>query len=327
MDAADFAAAVHVLRGGGLVAFPTETVYGLGADAADPEAIHRLYRIKGRPADHPAIVHLADAADVHDGWVADWPAAAERLAQACWPGPLTIIVTAGPRAARETLGGADTIGLRVPAHPIARRLIRESGTGIAAPSANRFGRVSPTTAEHVRNDLGEDVDVILDGGPCPVGVESTIVDCRSDPPRLIRPGGIPGDRLEELLGRPLATTEDPSLRAPGTLPAHYAPRARVLVAEDPATAVPPTESDRIALLATTDLLDPRERPAWADVILDAGPDTTAYAQRLYALLREADRQGADAVIAVPPPAIGLGTAVRDRLERAARGTSDADERT
>ncbi len=187
--------AARCLHDGGLVAFPTETVYGLGADAANADAVRRLYAVKGRPTDHPSIVHLAATEDVEEDWVATWPESARRLTAALWPGPLTVIAQAGPRAAREVLGGTDSIALRVPDHTLARALIRASGSGIAAPSANRFGRVSPTTADHVRSDLGDDVDVVLDGGPCPVGVESTIVDCRSDPPRLIRPGGVAPERL------------------------------------------------------------------------------------------------------------------------------------
>lgn len=322
VESETIADAARCLHDGGLVAFPTETVYGLGADAANADAVRRLYAVKGRPTDHPSIVHLAATEDVEEGWVAAWPESARRLTAALWPGPLTVIAQAGPRAAREVLGGTDSIALRVPDHALARALIRASGSGIAAPSANRFGRVSPTTADHVRSDLGDDVDVVLDGGPCPVGVESTIVDCRSDPPRLVRPGGVAPERLEAILGAPLG--DGPStVRAPGTLASHYAPRARVIVA-DPGSIDPPRSSQRIAYLAPT---RSEAAPPWAEVVLDAGPDAESYARRLYALLREADRAGADTVVAVPPPAVGIGVAVRDRLERASRGTSDADERT
>lgn len=319
--------AATLIRAGGLVAFPTETVYGLGADAGNAAAIERLYRVKGRPADHPSIVHLPDADAVQDGWVAAWPPSARRLADAFWPGPLTVIAAAGPRPTPGVLGETSTVALRVPEHPIARALIRASGTGIAAPSANRFGRVSPTTAAHVHRDLGDDVDLILDGGPCQVGVESTIVDCRSDPPRLVRPGGIPLEQLEAAIGAPLRTTSDPALRAPGTLPSHYAPHAPVQVVETiPTAAAVAAAGHRVALLADSATLADAELVRAASIVLDAGPDVDHYARRLYALLREADAAGADAIVAVAPPPTGVGRAVRDRLRRAA-ALPDADERT
>lgn len=321
------AEAARCLRAGGLVAFPTETVYGLGADAANAAAIRRLYAVKGRPADHPSIVHLADAGDVHDGWVAHWPESAARLAEALWPGPLTVLVDAGPRAAPETLGGTATIALRVPDQPIARALIRAAGSGVAAPSANRFGRVSPTTASHVRADLGDEVDLILDGGPCPVGVESTIIDCRTDPPRLVRPGGVSEERLESILGTALTIGTDGDVRAPGTLPAHYAPDARVLLAPDLDAARAIEARGRVALLAPSHALPSVDEANAFAIVLDAGPDAATYAQRLYALLREADSQDADVLVAIPPSGGGLAAAIRDRLERAARGASHADERT
>lgn len=327
VDEDAIAAAARCLVDGGLVAFPTETVYGLGADAANSAALRRLYRVKGRPHDHPSIVHLADAEDVHDGWVASWPKSAERLSTALWPGPLTILADAGTRAAPEILGGSDAVAIRVPDQPVARALIRAAQTSVAAPSANRFGRVSPTSADHVRADLGDDVDLILDDGPCAIGVESTIVDCRVDPPRLIRPGGVPRERLEEILGAPLTTTGDPHVRAPGTLPAHYAPHARVVIADDPQEITLLMGGGRVALLAPTQDLAAARHTDGAVVLLDAGPDAVSYAHRLYTLLREADRQGTEVVIAIPPSGDGLGAAVRDRLERAARGLSHADERT
>ncbi|MGH9027962.1 MAG: L-threonylcarbamoyladenylate synthase, partial [Acidimicrobiia bacterium] len=180
--------AAAVLRGGGLVAFPTETVYGLGADAARPLAVARLYAVKRRPTGHPVIVHLPDA-DVIDDWAVAVPDGARRLAAACWPGPLTLLLRRAPSVLDVVTGGLDTVGVRVPAHPVAQSLLRAFGGGVAAPSANRFGAVSPTTADHVRSDLGDGVDVVLDGGPCPVGVESTIVDCSGERPVVLRPGG------------------------------------------------------------------------------------------------------------------------------------------
>ncbi len=178
-----------MLRDGGLVAFPTETVYGLGADASSPAALRRLYAVKGRPADHPVIVHLASIGQLAD-WAVDVPERARRLAEACWPGPLTLVLERSPRVPDEVTGGRPTVGLRVPDQPIALALLRAFGGGVAAPSANRFGRVSPTTADDVRADLGDDVDVVLDGGPCRVGVESTIVDCSRGDPIVLRLGGI-----------------------------------------------------------------------------------------------------------------------------------------
>ena len=217
-----------VLRGGGLVAFPTETVYGLGADATSPDALRRLYAVKRRPPDHPVIVHLASG-DELDEWAATVPPDARRLADACWPGPLTVIVPRASRVPDEVTGGLPTVGLRVPDQPVALALLHAFGSGIAAPSANRFGRVSPTTADDVRADLGGDVDVVLDGGPCHVGVESTIVDCTGDTPAIVRQGGVSRERVEQILDRAVAIRDDGRVRAPGTLSSHYAPRARVQV--------------------------------------------------------------------------------------------------
>ena len=200
MSDADIARAAGVLRDGGLVAFPTETVYGLGADASSADAVHRLFAVKGRPADHPVIVHLGDAAQLDD-WAIDVDDAARTLTSACWPGPLTVVVRRAPHVPDAVTGGLDTVGLRVPDQPIALALLRAFGGGVAAPSANRFGHVSPTTAADVFADLGDDVDVILDGGPCRVGVESTIVDCSRPEPAILRLGGTPRERVEELLGR------------------------------------------------------------------------------------------------------------------------------
>ncbi len=196
---ASVARVVEILRVGGLVAFPTETVYGLGADAENRDALRRLYAVKGRPPEHPVIVHLADAAQLDD-WGVDVPDAAHALAAACWPGPLTVVVRRAARVPDEATGGLETVGLRVPAHPLARELLRAFGGGLAAPSANRFGRVSPTTAAAVQADLGDDVDLVLDGGACTVGVESTIVDCTADPPRVLRAGGVTAEALTEILG-------------------------------------------------------------------------------------------------------------------------------
>ncbi len=313
-------AAAAAIRAGRLAALPTETVYGLAADAANPDALRRLYAVKGRPADHPSIVHLAEVADA-PGWAADWPPDAQALADAFWPGPLTLVLPAGGRAAPEALGGTGTIGLRVPDHPLTRAAIAATGSGVAAPSANRFGRVSPTTAQHVADDLGGDVDVILDGGPSRVGVESTIVDLTGPAPRVLRPGAITAAMVEAVLERAPGADPSGAPRAPGTLAAHYAPRRPVAVADDAASLVLTADD---ALIAPAAVLRAIDHPGPA---FDAGDDAVDYAARLYALLRDADRSGAARIAVVAPPPGGVGDAVRDRLRRAAAGARDADERT
>ncbi|MSO47374.1 MAG: threonylcarbamoyl-AMP synthase [Thermoleophilia bacterium] len=310
------AVAANALRAGHLVALPTETVYGLGADAANPSALARLYAVKGRPIDHPSIVHLADLAEARTGWSSTWPAAAERLAEAFWPGPLTIVLPAGTRPDPAALGGTGTVALRIPDCDLTREAIRLSGAGIAAPSANRFGRVSPTTVQHVLDDLGSDVDLILDGGPCTVGVESTIVDLTGAAPRILRPGAITAEMLEAALGISLSTSLETAPRAPGTLAAHYAPRLPVVVVESLEEAISLTDR-QIALVA--DASDPRLSPQPPHVLalLDTGDSAESYAERLYSLLRQADTSGADLLVAVLPPIGGVGDAIRDRLTRAA----------
>ncbi len=310
------AVAAEALRAGQLVALPTETVYGLGADATNPNALARLYAVKGRPTDHPSIVHLAELAEARSGWSATWPAAAECLAKTFWPGPLTIVLPAGTRPDPAALGGTGTVALRIPDCDITREAIRLSGTGIAAPSANRFGRVSPTTAQHVFDDLGSDVDLILEGGPCTVGVESTIVDLTGLNPRILRPGAITPDQLEVALGTTLSTSLDTAPRAPGTLAAHYAPRLPVVVAASVAAAISDSDTP-IALIA--DATDPLLSSVPPNVItlLDTGTSSELYAERLYAMLREADTSGAERIVAVMPLIGGVGDAVRDRLTRAA----------
>jgi L-threonylcarbamoyladenylate synthase len=227
------ARAVAVLRAGGLVAFPTETVYGLGADAANPDALGLLFRVKGRPTDHPVIVHVARAEEL-DLLGRDVPAVAHAFAHAFWPGPLTIVVRRNPElVAPEATGGRDTVGIRVPNHPVALQLLAEFGGGVAAPSANRFGRVSPTTAQHVRDDLGADVDIVLDGGPSAVGVESTIIDVSGPEPLVLRVGGIGEDALARIAGAPIARRTGGEIAAPGTLASHYAPDARVELVAGP----------------------------------------------------------------------------------------------
>jgi L-threonylcarbamoyladenylate synthase len=299
------ARAVEVLRAGGLVAFPTETVYGLGADAADPDALRRLFAVKGRPADHPVIVHVARASQLED-LARDVPEVAHALAQAFWPGPLTLVVRRNPdRVAAEATGGLDTVGIRVPDHPLALELLDAFGGGVAAPSANRFGRVSPTTAQHVRDDLGADVDLVLDGGPCTVGVESTIVAVTGAAPVVLRLGGIDEERLAAVVGTRLALRTGGEIAASGTLASHYSPNARVELAP----------AGELAALAE------RLRADGLTVGLLAAPaDPTEYARVLYRRLRELDEAGVDVILAALPAdadGAGIGAAVADRLRRAA----------
>jgi L-threonylcarbamoyladenylate synthase len=310
----DIAEAAAILAGGGLVAFPTETVYGLGADASRADAVAKIFAAKGRPTGHPLIVHLPPDASL-DGWATDVPDAARRLAAAAWPGPLTIIVPRGPRVSPATTGGNDTVGLRVPSHPMAQALLRAFGGGIAAPSANRFGAVSPTTADHVESDIGDRVDYILDGGACDVGVESTIVDLSRGRAVLLRPGGLPRETIEAITG-PLAAADAHAPAAPGTLASHYAPRAQVIaVAPEEVPRAVAASAGKIAVLAPAGAF-----AAWPELRAIAHPlpdDVAAMARGLYAALRDLDVAGVDVVIAALPPAAGLGEAVGDRLLRAA----------
>ena len=315
--AAQIADAVTVLRAGGLVAFPTETVYGLGADAANADAVRRLFAVKGRPPDHPLIVHLAAAGllDVYAEAVTD---AARALASACWPGPLTLVVRLRAGViAPEVTGGRATVALRVPDHPVAHALLSAFGGGVAAPSANRFGRVSPTTAAHVHADLGSDVDLVVDGGPTTIGVESTIVDCSSVTPAILRLGGIDAQDVEAIVGHPVERLTGGEVAAPGTLERHYSPAARVVVVEAGAVAARAIGSlaagMRVGLLA---IAPPSGLPAGLEV-LNPPVDAQEYARVLYARLREADERGLDVLLVVAPPEEGIGAAVTDRLARAA----------
>jgi L-threonylcarbamoyladenylate synthase len=318
----DVGRAVDLLRAGGLVALPTETVYGLGADAEQPAAVARIFAAKGRPADHPLIVHLAGAERL-DGWI-DPGADAELLrrvallAETCWPGPLTMLVPRGPRVLDAVTGGRPTVGLRVPAHPMTLEVLDRLDGGAAAPSANRFGKVSPTTAQHVVDDLAAVLepgrDAVLDGGPSPVGVESTIVDLTTTPPQVLRAGAIDATDIERILDRPVAGAAGPS-RASGMLVAHYAPDCEVVLAEEP------SEARSIAA---------ERSAAGAQVrVLDRTADLVVAARELYADLRRADADALDTLVVVLPHADGLGHALRDRLVKAAAGsrrgpTSPAD---
>ena len=298
---------------------PTETVYGLGARADDPAALARVYATKGRPADHPLIVHIADLDALH-AWSADVPFYAARLAERFWPGPLTLVLPRSIRALDAVTGGQDTVALRLSEHPMFRAVLdalaRDTGDdaiGIAAPSANRFGGVSPTTAQHVVDELGsllQDGDVILDGGACGVGVESTIVDCTGDAPVILRPGAVSANDVREVTGLDLGTRSD--VRAPGTLASHYAPAARVTIiaAADASDVKPPA-----GLLALASV------PTPPGVVRLSAPETVDdYARVLYAALREADALHLPSVVAIAPSPEGIGAAVIDRLTRASAGS-------
>jgi L-threonylcarbamoyladenylate synthase len=304
--------AAELLRAGGLVAFPTETVYGLGADASSVQAVARLYAVKRRPADHPVIVHFA-AADDAFSWAREVPDAARQLARRFWPGPLTLILKRSEKAGDFVTGGQDSVGLRVPSHPVARELLKLFAGGVAAPSANRFGLVSPTTAAHVREDLGADVDLVIEGGPSEVGIESTIVDLSGGAPVLLRPGRISRGDLEKALGREVADKAATSPRHSGGLERHYAPQT-------PARLVPSYDLDKeiarlkekVAVLAFS---RPDER---VDYWLRMPRDPNAYAQKLYGALRELDSAGCEEILVEAPPAGPDWAAVRDRLQRACR---------
>lgn len=311
--------ALEVLRSGGLVAIPTETVYGLGADADNAAAVRRVFSTKGRPADHPLIVHIADA-DAMSVWAADVPDDARTLAARFWPGPLTLVLWRATKVLDVVTGGLDTVALRSPDHPDAIALLRAFGGGIAAPSANRFGRVSPTCAAHVAEDLGGDVDFILDGGPCRVGLESTIVDLTGEAPVILRPGMITADAIEAALGRAVVRTATGPSRAPGMLRAHYAPRARVelISREGLADALAGCRDERVGVLRSGADMDLRIRDGVR--AYDLGSDQDDAARRLYAALRLADHDGVTRLLVVLPPEGVLGPAVEDRLRRAAAAT-------
>lgn len=315
-DASDLARAVAVLRRGGLVAFPTETVYGLGADARSPAAVARIFAAKGRPPDHPLIVHLGTASQLAQ-WARDIPPAAHRLAEAFWPGPMTLVLPRAHDVPVAVTGGLDTVGLRVPDHPLALALLEAFGDGIAAPSANRYGRVSPTVAAHVREELGATVDLLLDGGACTLGLESTIVDVTTAGVRILRPGAVTAQAIQHVLAQPVVTGAPQDVRAPGRKPSHYAPRARVVLASRMTAVAEVTRwqdgGRRVGLLASA---PPPALPAGA-VWLDFGGTVHAQARVLYQRLRDADHVGIDVLVVVMPAANGLGDAVRDRLVRAA----------
>ncbi|MFB8178992.1 L-threonylcarbamoyladenylate synthase [Streptomyces sp. NPDC055966] len=313
----DIEKAARVLRAGRLVALPTETVYGLGANAEDPVAVARIFQVKGRPPSHPLIVHIGGAEHLDD-WVKDVPATARLLAERFWPGPLTLVLRRGRRVPLEATGGLETVAVRVPDHPVALALLSTFGGGVTAPSANRFGSVSPTTADHVRAELGEAVDFVLDGGPCSVGVESTIVDATGEIPSILRPGGVTREDLEAVLGCPLAVPSTSRVRVPGQHPSHYAPRARVVLVE-PEQVIAEAElaqelGQRVGVFLPPAFAD---APVKAHAVVTVPASPAAYARGLYGFLRELDQQGCDLIVASLPVEEGLGLAIANRLRRAA----------
>jgi L-threonylcarbamoyladenylate synthase len=302
-------AAANLLTGG-LVAFPTETVYGLGADACNEMAVARIYSVKGRPADHPLIVHVASI-DALGDWATDVPAYAISLARDYWPGPMTLVVRRSELAADFITGGQDTVGVRVPNHPVALGLLeafaRAGGKGVAAPSANRFGNVSPTTAQAVSDELSDylaDSDVILDGGACAVGVESTIVDCTGDVPKILRPGAITEEMIERSTGLDVLDADGVAIRVSGSLESHYSPIAKVVLDQSPLAGQ--------GFIAMADV-------ASADGVIRLAAPTThdEFARVLYSALRAADEQGLSTVVVAQPGGNGIAIAIRDRLKRAA----------
>ncbi|WP_106619887.1 L-threonylcarbamoyladenylate synthase [Saccharothrix carnea] len=313
----DIEKAAGVLRDGGLVAVPTETVYGLGANAEDPTAVKRVFQVKGRPPSHPLIVHIGGAEHLDD-WVQDVPPAARLIAERFWPGPLTLVLRRGRRVPLEATGGLDTVAVRVPDHPVALALLTIFGGAVAAPSANRFGSVSPTTADHVRAELGDAVDFVLDGGPCQVGLESTIVDATGDVPAILRPGGVTREDLETVLGHPLPVHSASQVRVPGQHPSHYAPQARVVLVE-PEHVHAEGERARARGHRVGILLPPSaaDAPVTTHAVIAVPASMPAYARGLYGYLRELDQQGCDLIIACLPAEDGLGLAIANRLRRAA----------
>lgn len=320
MPEGNISTAVQRLRQGKLVCFPTETVYGLGADAGNAQAVARIFALKGRPSNHPLIVHLADSAQLTH-WARNVPAAAWDLAAAFWPGPLTLILEKAPWVPPAVTGGQQTIGLRIPAHPLALELLRQFGGGLAAPSANRFGQVSPTTAAHVLAEFGAEAPMILDGGPCRVGVESTILNLVGGDTVLLRPGRITPSALAAVLGRvPRNHQAGDQVRAPGLLVSHYAPRTplQLCPAEELVGFCNRHPQLRMALLCGR-VTAPSNLPEQASLI--AMPDNPAdYGQGLYATLRELDGQGYDLILVANPPTEEPWQAIHNRLSRAARNT-------
>ena len=317
------AEAARRLAAGELVAFPTETVYGLGADARNPQAVAKIFAAKGRPADHPVIVHVASIAAL-GVWGVSVPAAARGLAERFWPGPLTLIVKKAAFVPDAVTGGQDTVGLRCPSHPVARELLEEFarvGSGaIAAPSANKFGHVSPTKAQHVREEFGPGLFVV-DGGECDVGLESTIVDLSRGEPVLLRPGAVSREDIRSVLGKYPRDRDAQAPRASGTLAAHYAPRTALLL------VTPAMLNEEVKVMSNVAVLAMREPPrhALATSWIAASRDPARYGHDLYSNLRRLDASGAKRILVEAPPDAPAWEAVNDRLKRAAAGTASIDD--
>ncbi len=308
------ARAAELLRGGGLIAFPTETVYGVGANALDASAVARIFAVKGRPASNPIIVHVADTSLVSTV-AADWPDVAARLAAKFWPGPLTLVLPRRVDVPDEVTAGGPTVAVRVPAHPVALALLRGAGVPVAAPSANRSSALSPTTAQHVLQSLGGLVDMILDGGSCPGGIESTVVDVTSLPVRLLRPGLVTVSQLEEVVGEVVKVSRAQPhavLRSPGLMDRHYAPRTPLELANDDGTARVGQLSGRVGWLTWNDVhgvagVERRSLPR----------DAVGFAAGLYAALHELDSLGLEVIVVAAVPSDPAWLAIQDRLSRAA----------
>lgn len=315
VNAKSIALAAELLRRGELVAIPTETVYGLGADASNPLAVRKIFAAKGRPADHPLIVHLAYPRQMRD-WAAEVPEDALRLAAHFWPGPLTMILNKKSSVPLEVTGGQDTVALRVPSHPAALWLLREFGGGIAAPSANRFGRISPTEAGHVIDDLGDAVSCVLDGGPCLVGVESTIIDLTGDRPVLLRPGRVLRSELEEVLQTEVVTKVAHKTRAPGMMAVHYAPNTMAYLCSSDTLVRNAHEQfaqgRRLGLL----VFDCQDAAWPTEHVIQLPRLSESYEPALYRALRELDQQQCDLILIEQPPDEELWQAVNDRLGKA-----------
>ncbi len=313
-DPRQIEAAVERLQAGGLVAFPTETVYGLGADARNPWAVAKIFTAKGRPSAHPLIVHVSGVSDLVR-WAREVPPSARKLAQAFWPGPLTLVLPRHSSVPDAVTGRQDSVGLRSPAHPVARALLAAFGDGIAAPSANRYGRISPTCAADVHEELGDAVDLVLDGGDCEVGLESTIVSCLDDHPVLLRPGSITRSQLQDVAG-PVALAGSDAPRASGSDRSHYAPATaiRLVPTANMAAEVANASArgERIALLTHSIAAEPR-----ALALRCLGAEPVAYGRGLYAALRELDHSGASRLLVEAVPQSEAWVAINDRLHRAA----------
>jgi L-threonylcarbamoyladenylate synthase len=333
---AEILKAVEILKHGGLVAFATETVYGLGADATNSEAVAKIFSAKGRPATNPLIVHVVDEA-VAKRYVAAWPEAAARLSRAFWPGPLTMVLPKGRQIVSAVTAGLGTMAVRCPDHPLAAELFREFDGPVAAPSANRSTRVSPTTADHVRQDLGESVDLILDGGPCRVGIESTVIDLTSSKPRILRLGGVDRGQIEGILG-PVEVNDSPAdaslaTKSPGQQVIHYAPVTPAFrISEGDGRHLSTFSEHRLGRKAIFLIIHGSELSGqllrWVDrdAIVELPSDAAEYGRRLYAALRDADNRNADLIWIQIPPAGPEWDAARDRVQRATRSASEASQK-